>query len=225
MEKVDFIRKRAAVIAKAWTDPVYRQTLVANPQEVIAREFALDLPADLAVTILEDSADTIHLVLVDPADLPDEEKAGFKAAILAKAWTDPAFKEDLIADPAAALTAAFDAKIRPGVRVKVVEQTADHVYGIIPVRPATLSDADLDKVAGGMSQTEQQNIDMGGTILICGGLAIAQPEIAPEMVATIGITMYQDRDTVKADGKWIGHEGKKLGKSIGHGAKKVFHGW
>lgn len=225
MEKTAFIRKRAAVIAKAWTDPAYRQALIANPKEIIAREFALDLPADLAVTILEDTADTVHLVLVDPADLPDEEKAGFKAAILAKAWTDPAFRKALLTDPAAALTAAFAAKINPDARIKVVEQTDDHVYGVIPLRPSTLSDADLDKVAGGMSQTEQQNIDMGGAILIFGGAAIVAPETAPVDLATIGLTMYQDRDAVKADAKWIGHEGKKAGKAIGHAAKKVFHGW
>ena len=103
MEKVDFIHNRAQVIAKAWTDPAYRQALIANPQEVIAREFAIDIPADLEVTVLEDSAATIHLVLVDPADLPDEEKAGPKAAILAKAWAEPAFKKALLAEPVAAL--------------------------------------------------------------------------------------------------------------------------
>ncbi len=225
MEKSDIVHKRAAVISKAWTDPGYREALIANPKEIIAREFSLDLPADLTVTILEDTADTVHLVLVDPDDLPDEEKAGPKAAILAKAWTDPAFKKALLADPAAALTAAFAAKINPGVHIKVVEQTGDHVYGIIPVRPATLSDADLDKVAGGMSKTEQQNIDMGVTIALWGGAAIVEPWMTPASVATIGLTMYQDRDTVKADAKWIGHEGKKIGKSIGHAAKKVFHGW
>lgn len=225
MEKTDFIRKRAEVIVKAWTDPAYRKALVANPKEVVAREFAVDLPAGLAVTVLEDSADTIHLVLVDPADLPDEEKAGLKAAVLAKAWTDPAFRKALLADPAAALTAAFDAKIRPGVRVTVVEQTPDHVYAVIPVRPATLTDADLDKVAGGMSQTEQQNIDMGVTIALWGGIAVADPEAAPLSAFEIGAKMYADRDTVKHDGKVISHAASHAGKAIGHAAKKVFHGW
>jgi len=226
MEKTDFISKRAAVIAKAWTDPAYRRALVTNPQEVIAREFAVDLPAGLAVTVLEDSADTVHLVLVDPADLPDEEKAGHKAAILAKAWTDPAFRKALLADPAAALAAAFEAKIRPGVRVNVVEQTPDHVYAVIPVRPETLSDADLDKVAGGqMSQTERENIEMGSVIVVWGGASVADPMMIPFAASTIGITMYADRDTVKHDAKVISHAASHAGKAIGHAAKKVFHGW
>lgn len=221
MEKVDFIHKRAAVIAKAWTDPVYRKTLIANPKEVIAREFALDLPADLTVTILEDSADTVHLVLVDPADLPDEEKAGPKAAVLAKAWTDPAFKKALLTDPAAALTTAFDAQIRAGVRVKAVEQTPDHVFAVIPVRPETLSDDDLDKVAGGMSQGNEQLLVATVTGVVVGA-ATLDPLMGVLTAAPVYIANYK---TVESDGKWIGHEGKKIGKSIGHGAKKIFHGW
>jgi hypothetical protein len=221
MDKTDFIRKRAQVIARAWADPAYRQALVANPKEVVAREFAIDIPADLAVTILEDGADTVHLVLVDPADLPDEEKAGPKAAVLAKAWTDPAFKKALLADPAAALVAAFDAKIRPGVRVKVVEQTADHVFAVIPVRPETLSDADLDKVAGGMSQgnAELLTATVGGVIV---GAVTMDPLMGVATAAPVYIANYK---TVESDGKWVGKESVKVGKSIGHAAKKAFHGW
>jgi hypothetical protein len=225
MGKTDFIRKRAEVIVKAWADPAYRRALVANPKEVVAREFAIDIPAGLAVTILEDTADIVHLVLVDPADLPDEEKAGPKAAILAKAWTDPAFRKTLLADPAAALTSTFGAQIRPGVRIKVVEQTDDHMYGVIPLRPASLTDADLEKVVGGMSKTEQGNIDMGVAIGVWGGGAIVDPELAPVSAVMIGAAIYKDRDAVKSDGKWVGKESVKAGKAIGHAAKKAFHGW
>lgn len=223
----DILSKKAQILAKAWTDPVFKQHLLANPHEVVTREFGIDLPAGLAVKVLEDTADTVHLVLVDPADLLDEEKAGPKAAILAKAWAEPDFKKALLADPAAALMKAFGAKVLPGMRLRAVEQTSDHVYAVLPVRPATLSDSDLEQVAGGMSQGNKKLLEDAA---ITGAVAIACPEGYGTVAAGFGLARaYEDRGTLAHDGsvagKAVGKESVKVGKAIGHAAKKVFHGW
>jgi hypothetical protein len=203
---------RAEILCKAWADPTYRQSLVKNPKEVIAREFAVDLPDGLAVTVLEDTADTIHLILVDPADLPEEEKAGPRTAILAKAWTDSAFKKALLADPAAAIKEAFGATVLPGVCLKAVEQTDNRVYITIPTRPSTLSDADLDNVAGGTAFFERlQSFDGFKKIPVVGGFV-------NDFYSRTGAALHEQVHTIETAGKAVGH-------AVSSVAKKIFHGW
>ena len=69
--------------------------------------------------------------------------------ILAKCWSDESFKQKLMADPIGTLTAE-GAKVPEGISVIVLENT-DKVFNlVIPAKPTDLTDADLDKVAGGM---------------------------------------------------------------------------
>ena len=68
--------------------------------------------------------------------------------ILAKCWSDESFKQKLMADPMGTL-AAEGAEMPEGLSVNVIENT-DKVFNlVIPAKPTDLTDADLDKVAGG----------------------------------------------------------------------------
>ena len=69
--------------------------------------------------------------------------------IIAKAWRDPAFKAQLIANPAATLKAeGFEAPA--GVTVTVVENTDQHFHLVLPPAPTDeISDEALESVAGG----------------------------------------------------------------------------
>jgi hypothetical protein len=78
----------------------------------------------------------------------DQDKA--VGRVIAKAWADEGFKARLLADPAAVL-AAEGVQTPPGVKLKVVENTAGVFNLVLPVRPTELSDSDLDEVAGGVS--------------------------------------------------------------------------
>ena len=69
--------------------------------------------------------------------------------VLAKCWSDESFKKKLMADPIGTLTSE-GLKVPEGMSVKVVENT-DKVFNlVISAKPTDLTDADLDKVAGGM---------------------------------------------------------------------------
>ena len=68
--------------------------------------------------------------------------------VLAKCWSDESFKKKLLADPVGTLKSE-GAKMPEGMTVKVTENT-DKVFNlVIPAKPTDLTDADLDKVAGG----------------------------------------------------------------------------
>ena len=69
--------------------------------------------------------------------------------IIAKAWRDPAFKAELIANPAAALKAE-GIDVPAGMTVTVLENTDELFHLVLPPMPTDeLSDEALDTVAGG----------------------------------------------------------------------------
>jgi hypothetical protein len=71
--------------------------------------------------------------------------------IIAKAWRDPAFKAELIANPAAALKAE-GIDLPAGMAVTVVENTDKLFHLVLPPVPSDeLSEEALDGVAGGAS--------------------------------------------------------------------------
>jgi hypothetical protein len=71
--------------------------------------------------------------------------------IMARAWTDPSFKERLLSDPPTVLS-EYGVNIPPGLEIVAVENTPDRVYIIIPPPPVEdISDEDLVAVAGGGS--------------------------------------------------------------------------
>ena len=52
----------AKIIAKAWRDPAFKAALIANPAAALKAE-GIDVPAGMAVTVLENTDKHFHLVL------------------------------------------------------------------------------------------------------------------------------------------------------------------
>ncbi|MDD4869916.1 MAG: NHLP leader peptide family RiPP precursor [Kiritimatiellae bacterium] len=83
----------------------------------------------------------------------------FEAQIVKKAWKDAKFKKELLTNPKSVLEKELkvinkDVKLPASVKVKVVEETADTIYLVLPRNPKEvvgkdLSDKDLEAVAGG----------------------------------------------------------------------------
>ena len=80
----------------------------------------------------------------------DQDKASAAyGKVVARTWRDAAFKAKLMADPQATLKEAGVA-VPAGVKVTVVENTAQHFHLVLPPNPTgELSDEALDGVAGG----------------------------------------------------------------------------
>jgi len=69
--------------------------------------------------------------------------------VITQCWEDEAFKERLLADPAATL-AAEGVQVPEGVTINVAVDTADVRTLVIPLPPTTeLRDDELDAVAAG----------------------------------------------------------------------------
>jgi len=70
------------------------------------------------------------------------------AKVVARAWTDDAFKAKLLSNPTAAL-AEVGIRIPPSVTVKVLENTQDTLHLVLPPVPfeGELDDYDLERLA------------------------------------------------------------------------------
>ena len=81
--------------------------------------------------------------------MPENDTAPDFAKIIAKAWRDPAFKAELIANPAAALKAE-GIDVPAGMAVTVLENTDKQFHLVLPPVPSDeLAEDYLEAVAGG----------------------------------------------------------------------------
>ena len=87
--------------------------------------------------------------------------------VVAKAWADDAFKQRLLANPAAVLQAEGIA-VPAGVEIRAVENTDKVLYLMLPPKPGVeLSDEQLDQVAGGDTAGTATTLMCAGSICTC----------------------------------------------------------
>jgi hypothetical protein len=87
--------------------------------------------------------------MAQAADARGEQYGKSFAQIMAKAWSDPSFKQRLLEQPASVLE-EHGIPVSPGTEVRAVENTPERVYITIPPPPSEdVSDEDLLTVAGG----------------------------------------------------------------------------
>jgi len=96
-----------------------------------------------------------------------------RADVVKKALTDPAFKAELLKNPAAAIEKATGVRAPEGLTIKVVEDTASTVHLVLPAARAkgALSEAELGKVAGGAGAgfTQRGYCDSTAPVFYCQG--------------------------------------------------------
>lgn len=79
----------------------------------------------------------------------------FEADLVAKAWKDKAFKQELLSNPKATIAKEFGIPIPDNIEVRVLEENPNTLYIVLPVEPADLesegevSDEALEAIAGG----------------------------------------------------------------------------
>ena len=63
------------LVAKAEEDSDFRGRLLTNPIDALNETFEIEIPDDFDVTVHQDDARTVHLVLPAPAELTDAQLA------------------------------------------------------------------------------------------------------------------------------------------------------
>jgi hypothetical protein len=73
---------RQDLIAKSTKDPDFREKLKADPRATVSHEFAMTLPDDLEITVLEETPKHAYIVLpVPPSELTPEELAAVSGGV------------------------------------------------------------------------------------------------------------------------------------------------
>ena len=103
--------------------------------------------------------------MADPQDGMTEEMKAY-GKLVARAWSDAAFKERLMSDTAAVFK-ENGIHVAPGVEVRVLENSSSTVHLVLPPSPdEELSDEHLEQVAGGNTLGSAGSI--GSLGCICG---------------------------------------------------------
>ncbi|MBW4644891.1 MAG: NHLP leader peptide family RiPP precursor [Goleter apudmare HA4340-LM2] len=90
-----------------------------------------------------------------------KSRFGIESAIIAKAWADDNFRQELLNDPKRAIAQTFQLEIPDNIEVQVLEEPATTFYLTIPPKPfigagGELSDEQLEAVAGGWVKVAAQ---------------------------------------------------------------------
>ncbi|MGH2589016.1 MAG: nitrile hydratase subunit alpha [Dehalococcoidia bacterium] len=144
MDEQEEIKQYGQLVAKAWSDPAFRDRLLADPAGILRAE-GFTVPADMQVRVLEPDGPRLYMPL--PAELPDGEEPSERVALWHRAQTEPAFKTRLLAEPAAVLAEA-GIELPAGVPVEVVETSDTQGYIAMPPAPEGLDADAVEDVVG-----------------------------------------------------------------------------
>jgi hypothetical protein len=143
------------LITRALKDEDFKQALIANPKAVIELELGAKLPEYLEINVLEETEDTIYMVLpCNPYEgiseeelqaslgmtyedvaqwaldqqrntLLDEESS---VKLIAKAWRNKVFKKELLHNSILVIEQELGDNIQEGIKIHVFEETANILY-------------------------------------------------------------------------------------------------
>ncbi len=84
---------------------------------------------------------------------PMELRKKLELKLIERAWKDEEFKKELAGSPGEVIERELGIKLPEGINVKVLEETVQDVYLVLPKNPAKsaelLNDVEHDKVTGG----------------------------------------------------------------------------
>ncbi len=150
---------RAQLIARAWHDPIFKEKLLTDPQPAIEEELDLRLPEDLQVTVLEETPDTLYLILPGSNGALFRESGNgigrqkksekdIQSRLIAKAGQDAAFKQRLLADPRPTIEQELGITLPRHLHVRVVAETPTHFCLVLPINRTELSEEQLNAPVG-----------------------------------------------------------------------------
>ncbi|MFN9175332.1 MAG: NHLP leader peptide family RiPP precursor [Synechocystis sp.] len=147
------------LITRALKDESFRAELIANPKAIIEQEIGSKLPDELEITVLEETENTIYMVLpCNPYEGLSEEE--LKASLgmtyedvaqwvleqqrstlldeessvkfMATSWRDEAFKRDLALNPNKFIERELGQKIQETIQFNVCTETVKRLFMVLP---------------------------------------------------------------------------------------------
>lgn len=134
-------KRGAQVVARSWTDPAFRDRLLADAGQAI-KEFGFEGHATEHLKAIENTPDTHNLVVCTLCSC-------YPFAVLGMSplwYRSAAYRARAVKEPRKVLE-EFGVTLKDGVRIRVWDSTAELRYLVIPERPAGTEGWDADRLA------------------------------------------------------------------------------
>lgn len=120
----------ARIVAKAWTDPKFREDLLANPKPTITA-LGIDVANTPALQVLENGGGVHHVVVCTLCSCYPRMILGIPPAW----YKSREYRARVVREPRAVLE-EFGVSLPDSTEIRVVDSTADLRYLVIPERPS-----------------------------------------------------------------------------------------
>jgi hypothetical protein len=120
----------ARMVAKAWTDPAYRSLMLADGTKA-AEALGIPMRGMPPLGVLEDTAEVHNLVVCTLCSCYPRAVLGYPPFWFKSA----AYRARGVRDPRGML-AEWGTVLPDGVKIRVVDSTADYRWMVLPLRPA-----------------------------------------------------------------------------------------
>jgi nitrile hydratase len=131
----------AKVVARAWTDPVFKQRLLADATKACA-DFGIGGLQGEDMVVVENTADIHNVIVCTLCSCYPWPVLG-----LPPNWyKEPAYRSRIVKEPRKVLREDFGYELSDSVEVRVWDSSSEMRYWVLPVRPAgtdALSEAEL----------------------------------------------------------------------------------
>jgi nitrile hydratase len=131
----------AKVVARAWTDPVFKQRLLADATKACA-DFGIGGLQGEDMVVVENTADIHNVIVCTLCSCYPWPVLG-----LPPNWyKEPAYRSRIVKGPRKVLREDFGYELPDSVEVRVWDSSSEMRYWVLPVRPAgtdSLSEAEL----------------------------------------------------------------------------------
>lgn len=131
----------AKVVARAWTDPVFKQRLLADATKACA-DFGIGGLQGEDMVVVENTADIHNVIVCTLCSCYPWPVLG-----LPPNWyKEPAYRSRIVKEPRKVLREDFGYELSNSVEVRVWDSSSEMRYWVLPVRPAgtdALSEAEL----------------------------------------------------------------------------------
>ncbi len=131
----------AKVVARAWTDPVFKQRLLADATKACA-DFGIGGLQGEDMVVVENTVDIHNVIVCTLCSCYPWPVLG-----LPPNWyKEPAYRSRIVKEPRKVLRENFGYELSDSVEVRVWDSSSEMRYWVLPVRPAgtdALSEAEL----------------------------------------------------------------------------------
>ena len=125
------VEKGQELIARAWTDPAFKERLMGDAMNVLRDEMGIDMEHQPEVMVVENTPDVHNVIVCTLCSCYPRSVLGVPPAWYKK----KAYRSRAVTEPRAVLR-EFGTDLADNVEVRVHDSTADLRYIVLPMQPA-----------------------------------------------------------------------------------------